>query len=141
VEVVSQPRGLRLGVAAAIVFLGLLFFFASAAPFDSLGVRGAGVLVATIAASRALLLGIRANRNEIVIRNFLRTHRLRWEDVHQIGIGESWRRGATNLMFITKDARVVPATATTNRRREQLRVMQGLAELRPDLPIQYFEAG
>jgi hypothetical protein len=142
VEVVSQPLGLRLGVASVAVFLGLLFFFASASPFDSTVVRGVGLLVGAIAAIRAFRLRIRADRSEIVVRNFFRTHRLRWEDLRQIGIGAGWSgRGTTNLILVAKSGRVVPATATTNRRREQVRVMRELAELRPDLPILYFEAG
>ena len=85
----SQPLGLRLGVAGVAAFLGLLFFFASS--FDSPVVRGAGLLVGAIAAFRALRLGIRADRSEIVVHNFLRTHRLRWEDLHMIGIGSGGR--------------------------------------------------
>ena len=140
-EVVSQPLGLRLVGAGAIVFLGLLFFFKSASPFDSTAVRIGGLLVAVIAAVRTFRLGIRANQSEIVVRNFFRTHRLRWEDVRQIGIGAGWMgRRTTNLILVAKNGSVVPATATTNRLREQIRVMQGLSELRPDLPIRYFEA-
>ena len=58
-----------------------------------------------------------------------------------IGIGSGWSgRGTTNLIFVSKDGRTVPATATTNRRREQVRVLRELADLRPDLPLLYFEA-
>jgi hypothetical protein len=141
VEVVSQPLGLRLGVAGVAVFLGLLFFFASAPPFDSFVVRSAGLLVAAIVVVRAFRVGIRADRSEIVVRNFLWSHRLRWEDVDLIGIGPGWSGRGTNVMFIPKDGRVIHATATTNRRREQVRVIRELSDLRPELPIRYFEAG
>lgn len=141
-EVVSQPLGLRLGLAGVSAFLGFLFFFASASPFDSIVVRSAGLLVGAIAAIRAFRLGIRADRSEIVVRNFFRTHHLRWEDLRQIGIGAGWvGSGTTNLIFVPQNGRVIPASATTNRRRDQIRVMRELAELRPDLPILYFEAG
>jgi hypothetical protein len=141
VEVVSQPLGLRLGVAGAAAFLGLLFFFASASPFDSMVIRSAGLLLAAIAAIRAFRLCIRADRREIVVRNFFRSHRLRWEDVREVGIGPGWSSGSTNLTFVTRDGRAIRATATTNRPREQTRVLRELAELRSDLPDSVAQRG
>jgi hypothetical protein len=102
-----------------------------------------GVVVTAVLAVRGLRVSLSADRSQVVVRNLLRTYRLRWENVSHVGVSftTSMATQFTAVVFRERDGRdYVPAQATTTiGGRERQRLLAELAELRADLPIQFSE--
>jgi hypothetical protein len=142
-HVVCRPLSIRLSASfCAAVGLATVVFVASVALPSTLGILAAvvGIPPVVYVAIRGLRISLVADRSEIVVRNVLRTHRVRWEEVESIGIGLH-HMGTVLLDAVSISRRgrrgVVTAQATASSSKERRRVIDGLRELRPELPIRY----
>jgi hypothetical protein len=143
--VVSRPLSVRLAASFGGALLSLVAVAITSVVLPStVGgfVAMLGILVVIYAAVRGFRIALVADKNEIFVRNYLRTHRVRWEDIEAIGIGFHGMAGAPlDAVVIKKRCRraVVSSQATVSNSRERRRVLGALKELRPELPISFSE--
>lgn len=130
-----------LGVRLAASYIGGLLTLVSVA-IAGAAISGvvflAGLPLIAYAAFRGLRIALVADDAGIVIRNYLRTYRLRWEDVGEIGIGFDEMGGElTEAIYFRRKGRrrVVTAQATMLSKTEPARVLRELQQLRPDIPV------
>lgn len=143
-RLVSRPLSVR---SAAAFGGGLLTLVAvvitSAALPSTVGgfVAMLGIPLVIYAAVRGFRISLVADRDEIVVRNYFRTHHVRWEDIQAIGIGFHPMAGAPldAIVISRRGLRSVSSQATTSNSRERRRVLNALREMRPDLPIRFSE--
>jgi hypothetical protein len=91
-------------------------------------------------AVRGLRIRLSADRETILVRNYFRTHRVRWEDVDEIVVGIGSMGGVLgDAVTISRRGRqsVVAAQATLGRRNERQRVLNALKNMRPDLATRF----
>jgi len=141
--VISRPLATRFvaSFCGALITL-VIWAIASAALPSTVGgfVALLGVPVVIYAAVRGFRIELTADRDELVVRNYFRTHRVRWEDVESIGVGFHQMGGVLGdaVAVSRKDRRlIVAAQATMASSRERRRVLNALKRLRPDLPIRF----
>jgi hypothetical protein len=139
--VVSRPLSVRLALGGTSVVFGLVCTILAAEGASSRIVLLVGLAATGALTVRGLRISLCADRSEIVVRNYLRTYRLRWENVSGIGISvtTSLNTSFAAVTFRERGGRDVSAQATTSSGQEQRRVIRELATLRPDLPIQFSE--
>lgn len=138
----SHPLSVRLALAAVTVLLGVPGAVLAAAATESLAVLALGLVATCVLTVRGLRVSLVADRSQIVVRNYFRTYELRWENVSHVGVSFTTSIGGqlTAVVFRERSGRpYVPAQATTSSGREQQRVIAELAQLRPDLEIQFSE--
>jgi len=117
-------------------------FIASAAISSRIGelVAVIGISVAGLALLRGFRISLVADHEHIVVRNYLRTYDVRWDQVETIGVGLHHAGGiALDALAIQLRGRgsVITVQATISGSREIERVRRALAQLRPDLPIRF----
>lgn len=100
----------------------------------------AGIPLVVYAAVRGFRISLAADHDEIIVRNYFRTHHVRWEHVQAIGVGFHAMAGVpVDAIVISRQGqRSVSAQATTANSRERQRVLSALRRMRPDLPIRYY---
>lgn len=147
-RLVSRPLSVRIAAAGiGAILVGTLIAIASAALPSTIGglVALAGVPLVIMALVRGARISLVADRNTIDVRNFLRSHRIQWEDVQAIGIGLHGMGGAPlDAVAITK--RIgrpshVTAQATIASSSERTRVLRVLKTIRPELEIRFPNPG
>jgi hypothetical protein len=144
--VVSRPLSVRLAASfgGALIALVVIAITSAALPSTIGGlVAILGVPVVVYASIRGFRISLRADPHEIVVRNYFRTHRLRWEDIETIEIGLHGMAGAPldAIIFRCKGRGAVSSQATVSNSHERRRVLLALKGLRPDLPIRSAENG
>jgi len=129
-----------IGVLFTVVVAGIR----SAAMPSGLGaaVALAAMPLVVLAFVRGFRISLDADRETIVVRNYFRTHRVRWQEIEAIGIGFHGMGGAPldAVVIGRRDRRfAVTVQATVSSSRERRRVLKALKRVRQDLPIRFSE--
>lgn len=143
VRFVSRPRSVQLSAAFAGSLLTLLASAVGSALLPST-VGGflfvfVGLPLVVYAAVRGFRISLTADRHEIAVRNYFRTHHVRWEEIEVIGVGFHSVGGipVDAVVMERRGRRLVSAQATTSSARERQRVLDAFRGMRPDLPIRF----
>jgi hypothetical protein len=136
-QVVARPLGVRLLAALGGGFITVVIVgIAAAAVGDFVVIVGLPVIGYAIV--RGFRISLVADGDDITIRNYFRTYRLRWAEVAEMGIGVHQMGGVlSDAIFFRRHGRrlVVTAQATMLTRVERERVLRDLARLHPDLRV------
>ncbi len=143
---VSRPLSVRLAASTIGVLFTVVATGITSAAMPS-GVGAAIALAAIPLVILAFVLGFRislvADRETIVVQNYFRTHRVRWEEIEAIGVGFHGMGGAPldAVVISRRDRRfIVTVQATVSSSRERRRVLKALKGMRPDLSISFSES-
>jgi Bacterial PH domain len=141
-RVVSRPLATRLAASfiGGLLTLTVMAITSAALPSAIGGLAALlGVAVVVFAVVRGFRIALVADRQEIVVRNYFRTYRMRWEEIESIGIGFHHMGGSlADAIAIRRSGRGrVAVQATVSSSSERRRVLDALKGMRPDLPIRF----
>jgi len=145
-QLVCRPLSVRLAASTiGVLFTAVVLGITSAALPSGIGgaVAVAAIPLSIVAFLRGFRISLVADVNAIVVRNYFRTHRVRWEEIEAIGVGFHGMGGTPlDAVVISQRGRraVVTAQATTSSSRERRRVLRALQTMRPELPIRFSES-
>jgi hypothetical protein len=146
-RVVSRPLSVRLSASFSSALLTLVATAITGAALPS-AVGGfvfvLGIPLVIYASIRGFRILFTADRDKIIVRNYFRTHLVRWEDIEAISVGLHGMGGIPlDAVVIRHRGRpaVVSVQATVSNSRERRRVLNALKTMRPDLSVRFREEG
>jgi hypothetical protein len=142
-KLVVKPLGIRIAASFIGAFLSLVTvaIVSSALPATVGGlVAVVGVPLVGLAGYRGFRISLVADPDRILVKNYFRTYRVRWENVQAIGLGFHQMGGVLgDAVAISLLGRrlVITVQATLGGANERRRALEGLIRMRPDLQIRF----